>query len=166
MANEPSVPVSAVEALAKEWTKHENFLRGPASLTLACVVMKDNIRDLRALIDKAREGAKPKMIYFHANENGELVRDAPPADTPHMCPETHGAEREMELQWVCETCGHRESADESVSAGTEGPGLRECLLKVVERYCGDADVGRGAEKTWTQWKADFVDLLIAEGEKR
>ena len=31
----------------------------------------------------------------------------------HICPVQHGAEREMELQWVCETCGHREDADYS-----------------------------------------------------
>jgi len=37
----------------------------------------------------------------------------------HLCPVTHGAEREMELQWVCETCGHREAIDEHADVADE-----------------------------------------------
>ncbi len=62
----------------------------------------------RALLAEAREGGKPLP--------------------PHLCPNKHGAEHEMELVWYCETCGKRESADDRCCY--HGEGVRAALARV------------------------------------
>ena len=39
--------------------------------------------------------------------------------------------------------------------------LRAKIAWEIEKYCGDDDEGKGASKTWTQWKSDFADRILA-----
>jgi hypothetical protein len=39
--------------------------------------------------------------------------------------------------------------------------LRAKIAWEIEKYCGDDDEGKGASKTWIQWKFDFADRILA-----
>ena len=39
--------------------------------------------------------------------------------------------------------------------------VRERIAREIDRYCGYADVGKGATKPWKQWVSDFRDRLLA-----
>jgi hypothetical protein len=58
------------------------------------------LTDSNALAQEARNEAEGDT---HADPEAELSK--------HICPKVHGSSHEMELHWVCETCGHSETAD-------------------------------------------------------
>lgn len=156
------------------------------------------LQELRALIASAREEANPcaccenparpgrqtceehKEREQDALDSMRQAKAAPPASagTPHICPVKHGAEREMELQWVCETCGHRESVDEP-PAGTEGSGLRGVaelarleglepwgIYSVRCRRCGESWHQSEEPKHKPDCLTAKLDAALGEGEKK
>ena len=125
--NDPMI--QKLEALAKEMEDNDE-------LSATVRLYGHKLRALIAEEGKAPQGTimreilsdvrLPKVVY----ERGTVGTPLASAGTPHMCPVKHGAEREMELQWVCETCGHREDASaicdtRTIPAGTEGLAMRE-----------------------------------------
>jgi hypothetical protein len=130
-------------------------LRPPAPIIIQATLAPDALRErVRCELEEYFSNHRHQLAFgdyeVMAQEVDSILDKAfaPAASEPADC---------LCRSWV----GQPNPACPVHSSPPSDQGLRERLLHAIERYCGDADVGKGASKTWTQWKADFADQLIA-----